>query len=264
MRQETNTTESTTPPLTTPTYTPKDGDIINVQSSVVQNIFVAADTIDCESRLKSCGQIYGSLENNIQSNWVLKQSSGQPNSYCFMTKETEAFLGFEPGICGQEGTDFTKCSIPRLYLDNRCSNDNSWILLPSGDNYLLQSVKYTSAFLYFEVENCKEMMNSEYENSGLNYDILRCGNIHIYYVRNIQSGTENQIDNLKFKISPIQETSSSTSTTTTEPTSNAPETNKSTPAPTSTTHPPTGETLSTTITTPEPTSTTPPPTGETS
>ena len=185
------------------TLNPKDGDIVFLKSSVIGSLYVAADTIDCENSTGyTCGQIYSSIEENSDSYWIIKQSTEESNAFCFMAKNTNAYLGFDLGRCEDNNIDYTQCSIPRLILGNECINDYAWILHPNGQDFILQSVIYKNAYLYLDADECRELLNLFDELNSID----RCGNVYIYYASNLQEIMRSEINSLNFEIKLIEGT----------------------------------------------------------
>jgi hypothetical protein len=150
--------DATTPEVGVNTnLTFKDGDIISLESSVIPNVYLAPDVSNCTTPNQPCGQLYGSMESNPDTKFTLKALNGQPDAFCI--GRNNSFIYFEAGTCSEEANNATKCSVANLMQSSECNENMAFRINKVEESYAIESVKYPTAYLYFDIEDCRGIMN---------------------------------------------------------------------------------------------------------
>jgi hypothetical protein len=171
-----------------------DRENVTIASTVLPNIYLAADISNCTQADQQCGALEGYMENNPENRFTLRALANRQDAFCI--GRGNAFIHFDPTNCTRNATNATMCALVGLINTTDCKEDNAFRLNRTGNNFSIESVKNPLVYLFFNVENCRGIMSSQPEanvtagnNTAANATAVsgqqRCGRVEMWNIPNL-------------------------------------------------------------------------------
>jgi hypothetical protein len=151
--------------------------------------------------------LFGNLENNPANGFNLRALPNTPEAFCI--GRNNVYINFDLSNCTQNTTNATMCAVASLINSTDCKEDYAFRFNRiREDDLAIESVKLPAHFIYFNVENCRGIMNHLGDNAtNVNTTAQqRCGRVEIWDIPNLAAmiDTNENLKNALFDI--IRET----------------------------------------------------------